>query len=85
MTNSLREAIKQNIQHARYNAFAFTGIDTEGARKNIDHETDAILDTVLAHMPSEFGDSEDKTPYQKGYDEAISNVRDILMSAKEEK
>lgn len=65
----LREALRNLV-------FKFAGgIDGMG-----DKEIDAILDTVLAHLPEE---SRSKYALEEsGYNQALSDIKDILMSSK---
>ncbi|WP_157929163.1 hypothetical protein [Mycobacteroides abscessus] len=83
--SELREAIKSEInEYARERRSGAEDAPIEQIEAHNDKLrgviADAILDTVLAHLPEE---SRSKYALEEsGYNQALSDIKDILMSSK---
>ena len=59
----LRSQVAELVAHARANT-AFTGLDSADAKKNIELETDAIMQAFANHLEEVDGRLPEKTEYE---------------------
>lgn len=85
---SLREELKEIVQHARYNVM-FTGIDTKEEKANLEFEVDQILETISKHLPEKkylYSEANGGMKFENEeygwYNQALTDINKLLTTNK---